>query len=67
MIVDFGEMKQICEGILKKLDHRDLSELFDMPTSENITNWIFESLSSVLPLRRVTFFEGNGKWCTVEV
>lgn len=66
MIIDFADMKAICREILDKLDHQDLNQQFDMPTSENITKWIFEQLSKKVPVAKVIFHEGQGKWCSIE-
>jgi len=66
MIMDFDDMKVICKEILEKLNHKNLNELFEFPTSENITIWIFEELSKRLPVCKVKFYEGKGKWCTIE-
>lgn len=66
MIVDFADMEKICKDLLDTLDHRNLNELFEFPTSENIAKWIFEELAKKLAVNRVTFFEGEGKWCVVE-
>ena len=52
-------------GIIEQLDHRNLNELFDFPTSENITEWIFEKLSEKVPVSSVKFYEGNRKFCQV--
>ncbi len=40
MLIDFAEMKRICKVALDNLDHRNLNELFVMPTSEIIVDWI---------------------------
>lgn len=66
VVMDFGELKRICEETLRQIDHKDLDEVFEYPTTENITHWLFNQLSKKLPVVRITFFEGKGKWCTVE-
>jgi len=65
VIMDFNELKQIVWKHLSKLDHHNLNELMPVPSAENICKWIFDSLSSELDVVRVTFYEGEGKWCTV--
>lgn len=65
MVMDFSDMKSICKETINKLDHRDLNSLFSMPTSEIIAAWIHNELLSKLPLKKVTFFEGRGKWCSI--
>jgi len=66
MLIDFHDMKEKCWSVLEKLDHKDLNQIFEYPTAENITKWIFDKLDEKLQLSRVTFFEGEGKWCTIE-
>ena len=66
MIMDFSDMKDVCKKTLNKLDHNHLNSMFDFPSSENISKWVFNELSKVLSVAKVTFYEGNGKWCTVE-
>jgi len=65
MIIDFDEMKKICWQTIQQLDHKDLDEMFDFPTSENISAWIFDNLENKIPISSVKFFEGNGKYCQV--
>lgn len=66
MLIDFHDMKETCWSVLEKLDHQDLNQIFEYPTAENITQWIFGKLDEKLQLSKVTFFEGEGKWCSVE-
>jgi len=66
MIMDFDEMKKVCWETIEKLDHKDLNIFFEFPTSENITMWIFKNLEDKIPISAVKFYEGNGKWCTIE-
>ena len=65
MLMDFAEMKRICKIVLDEIDHRNLNELFTMPTSEIIANWIYHKLIERIPVAEVVFFEGNGKWCKI--
>ncbi len=65
MVIDFADMKKICKIVLDKLDHRNLNELFVMPTSEVIVKWIYQQLIEKISVVKVTFYEGSGKWCEV--
>jgi len=65
MIIDFDEMKKICWETIQKLDHQDLDNMFDFPTSENISAWIFEQLQNKIPISNVKFYEGSGKYCEI--
>lgn len=66
VVMWFEDMREECEQVLDKIDHQDLNDRFQHPTAENITQWIFNELSERIPISRVTFYEGEGKWCTVE-
>ena len=66
MIMDFKDMETKAWDILSQIDHKDLNQKFDRPTSENITNWVFSELKKTIPVTRVQFYEGQGKWCIVE-
>ena len=66
MILDFKDMEDKCWSVLSKIDHHDLNSMFERPTSEAIAGWIFEELRESLPVTRVQFHEGQGKWCVVE-
>lgn len=59
MITDFGRLKEIVgEEILARVDHRNLNDVLDNPTAENIARWIWETLSPRLQgLAEVRLFE----------
>ena len=65
MVMDFHEMKTTCWDVIKDLDHTNLNDMFDFPTSENIAMWIFEKLKGKIPIYSVKFFEGNNKYCEI--
>lgn len=52
MLLDFGILKQICDGILDGMDHRMLNELPQFaevnPTSENIARFVFSQAKEAL-------------------
>jgi 6-pyruvoyltetrahydropterin/6-carboxytetrahydropterin synthase len=54
-VMDFAEIKSACSGVQEALDHRYLNELpgLENPTSEVIAQWIWDRLSSALPLASV--------------
>lgn len=67
MIMDFKDMENRCWEVLSAIDHHDLNDRFERPTSEYIAHWVFSQLHKKnLPVTRVQFFEGQGKWCVVE-
>ena len=59
MIADFGDIKRaVGEQVLARVDHRDLNDVLENPTAENIARWIWESLEGKLPgLAEVRLYE----------
>ncbi len=59
MIADFGEIKRVVqEHVLARVDHRDLNDVLENPTAENISRWIWEALDGRLPgLAEVRLYE----------
>ncbi len=59
MIADFGEVKRIVqEQVLARVDHRDLNDVLENPTAENIARWIWEVLEPHVPgLAEVRLYE----------
>jgi 6-pyruvoyltetrahydropterin/6-carboxytetrahydropterin synthase len=51
-LMDYGEIKEACEPVRARLDHRHLNEIegLENPTSELIARWIWERLHTALPL-----------------
>lgn len=50
MIADFGKIKEVVgEEVLSRVDHRNLNDVLDNPTAENIARWIWEALSPRVP------------------
>ncbi len=46
MIADFGDVKRVVqEHVLARVDHRDLNDVLENPTAENIARWIWEALA----------------------
>ena len=66
-VMDFGEIKEAFEPILKDLDHYYLNEIDGLsnPTSEHIVRWIWARLKPVLPaLSRIVLRETCTSGCT---
>ena len=74
MVADFAEVKRaVKELVLAKLDHSYLNDLFEQPTAENISIWIFRRLDAALTrencrLKSVQVWEteGSSVVCTRE-
>lgn len=65
-IMDFNDIKQSFEPLLKQLDHFCLNEVqgLENPTSENLAKWIWQKLKPVLPqLSRVIIRETCNSGC----
>lgn len=59
-VMDFGEIKDAAEPIIRELDHQYLNEIagLENPTSENIARWIWTRLKARLPaLSKITIRE----------
>ena len=50
-VIDFSDISNAFEPILKQLDHYYLNEIegLENPTSENVARWIWERLQPALP------------------
>ncbi|MFQ5768081.1 MAG: 6-carboxytetrahydropterin synthase QueD [Acidobacteriota bacterium] len=63
---DFAELDEVVrERVLVLADHRDLNQLLDNPTAENICRWVWERLSSSVPgeLVEIELFETEDSSC----
>jgi 6-pyruvoyltetrahydropterin/6-carboxytetrahydropterin synthase len=48
MLIDFIILKRIVKKhVLEKLDHHDLNQIFDNPTTEKVALWIWEQLEPI--------------------
>jgi 6-pyruvoyltetrahydropterin/6-carboxytetrahydropterin synthase len=63
MVLDFNVLGKVVNAtVLEELDHRNLNEIFDNPTAENIAAWIFKKLKPKISVQSVRLWEGKGKW-----
>jgi len=62
-VMDFLELRRIVGEIIERLDHRNLNDLLENPTTENIALWIAEEVRAKLPkgvrLQRLVLWEGE--------
>ncbi|MFI8775104.1 6-carboxytetrahydropterin synthase QueD [Gordonia sp. NPDC062954] len=66
-IMDFGELKEVVQPLVRTLDHHVLNEIegLENPTSENLAVWIWDRLSpDVRGLRAVQIRETATSGCT---
>ena len=58
IIIDFADLKKIVnEKALDFLDHKNLNDVMDNPTAENIAIWIWDKLKDDLSLHEVKLWE----------
>lgn len=49
MVMDFLDLKKLVQSqVLDRLDHSDLNDIFDNSTAENICEWIWKKLESLV-------------------
>ena len=68
-VMDFGEIKEAFEPILRSLDHYYLNEIagLENPTSENLARWIWLKLKPALPqLSKIVIRETCTSGCIYE-
>lgn len=76
MLVDFGDLKALCDGVVSALDHRYLNELpafaETAPTAEALARLIYRQVRDVLAgrpelparLARVVVYESENSFAT---
>jgi 6-pyruvoyltetrahydropterin/6-carboxytetrahydropterin synthase len=52
-VLPLSKIDAAVEPILKKIDHRMLNDIMEMPTMENIARWFWNELKDTLPLSRI--------------
>jgi 6-pyruvoyltetrahydropterin/6-carboxytetrahydropterin synthase len=65
-LVDYGELKAVCEPVLQRLDHQYLNEIegLENPTAEILARWIWRQLKPALAcLAAVIVRETCNTWC----
>ena len=66
MVMDFIVLEQLVDKhIISILDHRNLSEIIDCPTAENISIWIWDTLKPVLPRLEEIVLHETPQYCVV--
>ena len=62
-VVDYAEISADVNPIVRKLDHQNLNDLFDFPTTaENLAKWLFDEIRAkpfewTANLSRIVFYE----------
>jgi 6-pyruvoyltetrahydropterin/6-carboxytetrahydropterin synthase len=66
MVIDFKELREISKECMKKYDHKNLNEIFEVASCENICQALFNDIQKKLPnLQSVKLWEGAAKWAEV--
>ncbi len=64
LAMDFVDIKRIVEErVIDRLDHRDLNEIIEQPSAENIAIWSWNELGE-LPLTEIRVQETPSCWVT---
>lgn len=74
LVVDFAALKKVVDKkVLVKVDHRDLNDLFENPSAENIAVWIWKSLKNIgkdtkrpIKLAEIKLWEGDNSFVTYD-
>lgn len=69
MVLDLHELSDTVRRVIAELDHKDLNQIMEMPTCENLIWWIATRLRGELDLgvelRSVTLQEGAGGYAKI--
>lgn len=69
LVFDFYDLKRIVsERVVDRLDHRDLNDLIEMPSAENVLVWIRDALAGALdaaPVVELRLYETEDSWVTM--
>jgi 6-pyruvoyltetrahydropterin/6-carboxytetrahydropterin synthase len=67
MVIDFKALRELTKECMSSYDHKNLSEIFDVPSCENICQALFDDIRKKLPgLVSVKLWEGHNKWSEVQ-
>lgn len=63
--MDYAEFKPLKEYIYNNLDHQNLNDIMEFPTSEFLAQFLWLKAVDLLPLSPVSVkvSESDGKWC----
>jgi 6-pyruvoyltetrahydropterin/6-carboxytetrahydropterin synthase len=69
MVMDFARVKEAWEPIGRALDHQNLNDLLDFPTTaENLAWWMLDQLTQSLPaVQAVRVWETAAAWAEATV
>ena len=51
-VMDYADIKSVCDPVIEELDHSYLNELPELnnPTSENIARWLWDAIKPKLAI-----------------
>ena len=50
MVMDFKDLKEVVDSIIRDFDHSDLNKFFAIPTAECMARYIYKEVKKKLPL-----------------
>jgi 6-pyruvoyltetrahydropterin/6-carboxytetrahydropterin synthase len=66
MLVDFADLKADVRSVLQRYDHRNLNDVLEYPSVENICQRLADDLKATLRFPfTIRVYEGAGKWAEV--
>jgi 6-pyruvoyltetrahydropterin/6-carboxytetrahydropterin synthase len=66
MVIDFKALREITRQCMASYDHKNLSEIFEVPSCENICQALFDDIKKKQAgLVSVRLWEGHNKWAEV--
>ncbi|MBC7783073.1 MAG: 6-carboxytetrahydropterin synthase QueD [Burkholderiales bacterium] len=68
-LIDYGDIKRICDPIVRQLDHYHLNEIDGLsnPTAEMIAKWLWDHIKPQLPLlAKISVYETCTSACEYE-
>ena len=69
LVFDFYDLKRVVrERVVDRLDHRDLNDVLEMPSAENVLLWVRDQLAGAMPgvrLVEMRLHETEDSWVTM--
>ena len=63
--IDFYDIDRHMKAIIRMLDHRDLNEIIEYPTAENICEFIYQRLKPFFDIEYVKVWENDRSFAEV--
>jgi 6-pyruvoyltetrahydropterin/6-carboxytetrahydropterin synthase len=63
MVLDYHDINDVVRPLISKLDHRTLNDIIDNPTCENICMFIWDCISTQIPVSEILVRETDHAYC----